>query len=80
MLPLPGTIKLIELMGSDTVMYVDTQVTPASKPIEVVVFCPEVLTEYQIGQRIVLYFDPRDAFIFEKESGDFISKGEPVYS
>jgi ABC-type sugar transport system ATPase subunit len=77
---IPAEIKLIESMGSDTVLHLESRLTPSSKETELDLLCPEVLTGYEIGQRIIVYFDPKDVLIFEKGTERFITNGKKLFS
>lgn len=78
LISIPAEIKLIESMGSDTVLHLESRLTPSSKETELDLLYPGVLTGYEIGQRIMIHFDPRDVLIFEKDTGRFITNGKEI--
>lgn len=77
---IPAEIKLIESMGSDTVLHLESRLTPSSKETELDLLYPGVLTGYEMGQRIMIYFDPKDVLIFEKDTERFITNGKKLIS
>jgi len=77
---IPAEIKLIESMGSDTILHLESRLTPSSKETELDLLYPGVLTGYEIGQRIMIYFDPKDVLIFEKDTERFITNGKKLIS
>ncbi|MCR8454617.1 MAG: ABC transporter ATP-binding protein [Crenarchaeota archaeon] len=77
---IPAHIRLIESMGSDTVLHLESRLTPSSKETELDLLYPGVLTGYEIGQRIMVHFDPKDVLIFEKDTEKFITNGKRIVS
>lgn len=75
---LPATIKLIEAMGSDTIIHLDTQLTPEAKITELQVFHSGMLVDYRIGQRITLYFEPENVLIFDENTKKLIAAGREL--
>jgi len=77
---IPAEIKLIESMGSDTILHLESRLTPSSRETELDLLYPGVLTGYEIGQRIMIYFDPKDVLIFEKDTERFVTNGKKLIS
>ena len=77
---IPAVIRLVESMGSDTILHLETQLTPAARSTELQVFYPSLLTEYQMDQRIMVYFRPEDVLIFDGNTKKLIATGEEVVS
>jgi len=77
---IPAVIRLMESMGSDTVIHLEAQLTPAARATELQIFYPGILTEYQIGQRIIVYFEPEDILIFDGNTKKLKATGEEIMS
>ena len=64
-----GTILLTEVVGSDTIVHVNA----AEETVEV--FTPGIYRQ-DVGKGVYVSFDPRKIYLFDKESGKLIGRGE----
>lgn len=64
-----GTILLTEVVGSDTIVHVSA----SHETIEV--FTPGIYRQ-NVGKEIYVSFDPRRIYLFDKESGKLMGRGE----
>lgn len=66
MLTITPTVKLVETMGSESVVHLDHEGLPMRLLI------PEMVA-YEAG-KVEVFFDPSDVYIFGKKSGEFVAK------
>jgi len=64
-----GKILLTEVVGSDTIVHINA----AEETIEV--FTPGIYRQ-DVGKDVFVSFDPRKIYLFDKESGQLIGRGE----
>jgi len=66
MLSLPMTVKLVETAGSATITYMEY------RGLEVKMY-EDRIAAYKIGQKIKIFIDPKDLYIYDKKSGELVA-------